>query len=109
MNRKIIPKLLQCAFVAAASWATSVVCAQDAATADSAPSPRSSGTSEDVTIRAGENRTIFEYRQNGHLRMIKIVPRLGRPYFLVPADPTKGYGDLEHGVKLVPSWRIVEF
>ena len=63
----------------------------------------------DVTIIAEEEKTIFEYRQGGQLRMVKIVPSWGKPYYLVPADNTQGYGDLERADKLVPSWVIFEF
>jgi Protein of unknown function (DUF2782) len=63
----------------------------------------------DVTIIAQEERTIFEYRQAGQLRMVKIVPKLGRPYYLVPADETRGFGDLEQAGMLIPRWVIVEF
>ncbi len=63
----------------------------------------------DVTIIATELRTIYEYRQNGHLRMIRIVPNIGRPYYLVPRDPTKGYGELDQADMLIPSWVLVEF
>jgi hypothetical protein len=63
----------------------------------------------DVVIIAEEERTIYEFRQNGELRMVRVVPTLGRPYYLVPRDPTKGFGDLERADMLVPSWTIVEF
>ena len=63
----------------------------------------------DVTIIAGEDKTIFEYRQAGQLRMVRIVPSWGKPYYLVPRDPTKGHGDLEKADMLLPSWVIVEF
>lgn len=63
----------------------------------------------DVTIIATEEKTIFEYRQGGQLRMVKIVPDWGKPYYLVPRDPTKGYGDLEKADMLLPSWVIIEF
>lgn len=63
----------------------------------------------DVTIIATEQRTIYEYRQNGHLRMIRIVPEVGRPYYLVPRDPTKGFGELDQADMLIPSWVVVEF
>ncbi len=63
----------------------------------------------DVTIIGSQERTIYEYRQNGQLRMVKIVPKWGKPYFLVPADPTKGYGDLEQAERLIPSWKVIEF
>lgn len=63
----------------------------------------------DVTIIADEERTIHEFRQNGELRMVRVVPDLGKPYYLVPADPSQGFGDLERADMLVPSWVIVEF
>ncbi|MCZ6458566.1 MAG: DUF2782 domain-containing protein [Gammaproteobacteria bacterium] len=63
----------------------------------------------DVTIIAGEERTIYEYRQGGELRMIKIVPNWGKPYFLVPRDRTTGFGDLERAEMLLPSWVLFEF
>ncbi len=63
----------------------------------------------DIVIIAGEERTIYEYRQNGHLRMVKIVPDWGRPYYLLPQDPTAGFGDLERAESLLPTWVIVEF
>lgn len=63
----------------------------------------------DVTIIAEEERVIYEYRQNGQLRMVRVVPTLGRPYYLVPRDQTRGFGDLERADMLLPSWVIVEF
>ncbi len=63
----------------------------------------------DVTIIAGEERTVYEYRQNGHLRMVKIVPKWGKPYYLFPRDQTTGFGDLEEADMLLPTWVVVEF
>lgn len=63
----------------------------------------------DVTLIAGEERTVYEYRQNGKLRMIKVVPKVGKPYYLVPRDPTTGFGDLEQAETLVPRWVLIEF
>ena len=63
----------------------------------------------DVTIIAEEERTIYEFRQNGQLRMVRVVPEFGEPYYLVPRDPTQGFGDLERADMLLPSWVIVEF
>lgn len=79
------------------------------------PLPAGAATDEsglrgpDVVIIAEEERVIYEYRQNDQLRMIRIVPTLGRPYYLVPRDPTRGFGDLERADMLLPSWVIVEF
>lgn len=64
---------------------------------------------QDVTIIEGRERTVYEYRQNGVLRMIRVVPAVGRPYYLAPADPTRGYGNLEQADMLVPKWILVEF
>ncbi len=63
----------------------------------------------DVVIIASEERTVYEYRHNGALRYIRVVPKIGKPYLLVPADPTRGNGNLDQSEKLVPSWTIVEF
>jgi hypothetical protein len=63
----------------------------------------------DVTVVAGEKRTVYEYRQAGELRMIKVVPKHGRPYFLVPRDETRGFGDLDKADMLIARWTIIEF
>lgn len=34
----------------------------------------------DVVIIAEENRMVYEFRQNGQLRMIRVVPSFGKPY-----------------------------
>ena len=63
----------------------------------------------DVTLIASEERMVYEYRQNGRLRMIKVVPKLGKPYYLVPYDRTRGFGDLEQAKTLVAEWILWEF
>ena len=63
----------------------------------------------DVLIVAEENRFVYEFRQNGQLRYIRVVPKQGKPYFLVPTDATKGNGDLERVDSLVTSWVLWEF
>ena len=63
----------------------------------------------DVVIIAEEDKMIYEFRQNGELRMIRIVPNVGKPYYLVPLDPTQGFGDLQRVDTLVPSWVLWEF
>lgn len=64
---------------------------------------------EDIEIVEGEDRTIYEYRQNGVLTMIKVVPKRGRPYYMVPADGAPHYESLDHKRRLYPQWVIVEF
>ncbi len=63
----------------------------------------------DVVIIAGEDKVVYEFRQNGQLRMVRVVPKWGKPYYLVPRDTTKGFGDLERADMLLPQWVIAEF
>ena len=63
----------------------------------------------DVTLIAGEERTVYVYRHNGQLRMIKVAPKLGPPYYLTPRDPTRGFGDLEQADSLIAEWVLREF
>lgn len=63
----------------------------------------------DVVIISGEGKVVYEFRQNGQLRMVRVVPKLGKPYYLVPIDPSKSGGDLERADILLPSWVIAEF
>lgn len=84
------------------------------ATGAAAETASSSGTDEslrgpDITIIAQEDRVIYEFRQGSELRMIRVVPSIGRPYYLVPRDSTQGFGDLDRADMLVPSWTILEF
>ncbi len=74
-----------------------------------AASPLENLKGPDVTIIVGEERTVYEFRQNGELRMVKIVPKWGKPYYLVPRDRTTGFGNLERAETLLPSWVIIEF
>ena len=42
--------------------------------------------------------------------MIKVVPNeSAKAYYLVPRDPTRGFGDLEQADTLVPRWVLIEF
>lgn len=80
---------------------------------DAPPIP--SGTQEaeelepEVTIIKRGKDVVQEYRMNGQLYMIKIVPQVGLPYYLVDRD---GDGQLESRYNrlepdiLVPSWMI---
>ena len=73
------------------------------------PAAVSDNPEEDIEIVEGEQRTIYEYRVNGVLTMIKVVPENGRPYYMVPADGSPHYEGLEHADALYPQWVIIEF
>ncbi len=65
--------------------------------------------SDDIEIIEGKDRTIYEYRSNGVLLLIKVVPKKGRPYYLAPADGSPHYEGLETHKNLYPQWVIVEW
>lgn len=64
-----------------------------------------------VTIVRRQTETIEEYRVNGKLTMIKVMPKTGRPYYLV-ADGTDGtflrHESLDTGIR-VPMWLLFSF
>ncbi len=80
-----------------------------AAAANAAEERKRAHRGPDVTLIETEERVVYEYRQNGLLRMIKIVPKRGKPYYLVPRDPGKGLGTVEEADMLLPQWEIVRF
>ena len=64
-----------------------------------------------VTTTERENETIEEYRVNGRLNMVKVTPRHGRPYYLIPNNAKGGfvrYDSLDSGLK-VPMWVLFSF
>lgn len=59
----------------------------------------------EVTIRPGESgEVLHEYRVNGHVVEIKVVPKNGKPYYLVPAEGGEGYIRLDRSQLLIPKW-----
>ena len=63
-----------------------------------------------IEIVEGEDRTVYEYRRNGALIMIKVVPKDGgRPYYMVPADGSAHFETLDHEKRLYPQWVILEW
>jgi hypothetical protein len=76
-----------------------------AAFADDAPSAE-----PDVTIRQEGDRTVQEYRVNGFLYAIKIIPKTGKPYFLVRADGSDvNFVRSDSPDMLIPSWEIFKW
>ncbi len=62
-------------------------------------------TEPQITIRHGDDKTYFEYRVNGILKEIKVQPKIGPIYYLVPSDGG-GWIREEKSQLLVPSWVI---
>lgn len=65
--------------------------------------PDTRGT--EIVIRPGEREVFYEFRVNGELREIKVVPERGPEYYLVPADGG-GWIREDRTTLLVPSWVI---
>jgi len=61
-------------------------------------------------IKRGED-TIEEYRMQGELYMIKVIPRIGFPYYMVrnPASSINMHPGEPGSHISVPMWRILEF
>ena len=75
---------------------------------DGAPGP---GDAPPVTIKPSSQGRVVEYRANGRLYMLKVIPRVGKPYYLIDQ---KGDGQfarqdsLDSGMR-PPMWVIKEF
>ncbi len=65
-----------------------------------------SDSEEQITIHPGsQGEVLYEYRVNGQIKEIRVVPKIGKPYYLVPSD-TKGgaYIRMDSSQLLIPSW-----
>ena len=61
-----------------------------------------------VTIIRRETETLEEVRVNGELRYVKVTPRVGLPYYLVPSGNGQAflrYDSLDFGLK-TPMWLL---
>ena len=72
-------------------------------------SPENENSGSDIEIVLGEQKTIYEYRTNGVLIAIKVVPKIGIPYYMVPADGSPHYESLDHAEALYPRWVLFEW
>ncbi|MDT8364368.1 MAG: DUF2782 domain-containing protein [Nitrosomonas sp.] len=65
----------------------------------------------EITITERKDETVEEYWVHGRLHMIKIIPKIGKPYFLLNrhrASEPPHRGNMESGVS-VPMWEIYRF
>ncbi|AHK14639.1 DUF2782 domain-containing protein [Thalassolituus oleivorans] len=62
---------------------------------------------ETVTIRNDGDNTYYEYRVNGQLSEIKVVPKVGPAYYLVPSQQESGdFVRKDNPDMRVPKWVI---
>lgn len=62
----------------------------------------------EITIRHEKDETFYEYRVNGVLKEIKVEPKIGPTYYLVPADGNAWIRE-ERSQVLVPSWILFKW
>lgn len=64
-----------------------------------------------VTIKPSSQGRVIEYRANGRLYMLKIIPRVGKPYYLIDQRGDGQFArqdSLDSGLR-PPMWVIKEF
>lgn len=78
------------------------------------PMPVQSGEElePDITIIRKGKKTIQEFRKNGQLYMVKIIPAIGPAYYLIDTDgdgtlDVKG-NDMDKGTQ-INQWKILEW
>jgi hypothetical protein len=62
----------------------------------------------EITIRHEASETFYEYRVNGVLKEIKVVPEVGPSYYLVPQDGNAWIRE-DRSQVLVPSWILFKW
>ncbi len=64
-----------------------------------------------VTIKESKQGSVIEYRANGKLYMLKVIPRVGKPYYLMDRNGDGAFARHEGpGSGLTPPmWVVKEF
>lgn len=62
----------------------------------------------EIVIRHENEETFYEYRVNGILKEIKVVPKIGPTYYLVPSDGNAWIRE-DRSQVLVPSWILFKW
>lgn len=77
------------------------------------PEPLADGESiePEVSIIQRDDETIQEYRVAGRLYMIKVTPKIGKPYFLLDNDGDGSFETTKHDLDdpAVPNWILFEW
>ena len=64
----------------------------------------------EVTIRKKDKKTVHEYRINGELYMMKVIPDHGVPYYLYREDQQSDWVNVGPNKPLaVPKWTLFTF
>ena len=68
--------------------------------------PETDVAEPDIVIRQMDDKIIHEYRINGFLYAIKVIPKKGKPYFLVAEDGSDNFARADQPHFLIPKWEI---
>lgn len=89
------------------------VFAEDIAQPPVIPEPLVSGESiePEINIIQKDDRTVEEYRINGHLYMVKVIPEVGNPYYFIDTDGDGSLESQQHELSghIVPNWILLEW
>lgn len=65
---------------------------------------------ETVTIRQDGDNTYYEFRLNGEISEIKVKPKVGPEYYLIPAnDGTDDFIRRDNPEMRIPKWVILRW
>ncbi len=88
------------------------MCATLALADEPAPVPAAAAqaisSADEVIITEEGEQTTYEYRLNGELRLIRVVPAVGPEYYLYPEDQTLE-GGIDQSDGLLVRWKLLEF
>jgi hypothetical protein len=74
---------------------------------EAAPAPGDTGLEPEVTITTRGELTHEEYRLHGRLYMIKVIPKRGKPYYLVDREGSGQFQRSDFESRLsIPQWVI---
>lgn len=60
----------------------------------------------EIIIRQMEDKVIHEYRINGFVYAIKVIPNKGKPYYLVAEEGGEQFMRVDEPRFLIPKWTI---
>lgn len=69
--------------------------------------PEDQASEPEIIIKQMEDKTVHEYRINGFLYAIKIIPKKGKPYYLVAEEGGENYMRVDEPRFVVPKWEIL--
>lgn len=73
------------------------------------PAPADTYLEPDITITTKKDATHYEYRINGRLYMIKVVPAKGPPYYLIDPDGSGEWRRADGPDTAPPMWVLKRF